>query len=227
MTIETLRDNVRRDLKIDPGKEIWTDAELVSYLNEGVNLVYSAANMKFEWKDGTIALLIDGTAAYDYPSDFRRILWAKTVDGDASSTESDENVIQNVTDWLSDFQQGRDMDQEGEVPGFIYEEGNKLKLWPIPNSDAVSRFTIKFKYSEYPDVLTTSDTPDFAASWHYILEWYAKYRAWGKLPGKEPQSKQALDEWSLWKPKAIADMLYVESDTMTFQSVILPSKQRK
>jgi len=226
-TIATLRDNTRRDLKIDPGKDIWGDDELIGYLNEGINLVYNAMNFKFEWEDGTISPLVLDTAEYTKPTDYRRMLWAKIVDTDAASTEADKQEITIITNTLAEFQKSHDMDATGDQPGYIYEEGGNLMLYPIPNATAVDRWTIKYKYSEYPEVLISTDTPVFAASWHYILEWYAKYRAWDKLPGKENQAQLALQTWNLWFAKAIADMAWRQDDSMKYEESILPKKRSK
>jgi len=228
-TAQQIIDDSRTDIAIDPGKEVWSDAQLLRYLNEGISFVYAKNNYKFEWKDGTVTPLVDGTAGYAYAADFRRLLWAKLVDGDATSTENDEYNLTQVTDTLGDFQQGRDMDKQGDTPEYIYEEDGQFKLWPIPNATAAARWTIKYKYSETPDVLTGVDTPAFPSEWHFVLNHYVRYRAFASKPGAANKdfASDALGEWELWSAKAIADMAHREGERMTYVPQALPSKNRK
>jgi len=229
MTIETLINNAREDLKIDPGKVIWTDDQLVRWANEAISFIYAKGDFKFEFKTGTINPLVDGTAAYTMPSDYGHMLWAKLVDTTAASTGADEEELTIITDTLIDFQKTYDMDAEGDKPGYIYEEDGEIKVYPVPNAAAAAQYTVKYKYAEYPDTYTTADTPDFPSEWHFIVEHYVRYKAWSSVPGQQNQqnAQMALSEWDRWSPKAIADMLHRENEGLTFRAPILPSKRRK
>lgn len=228
-TIQTIIDNARTDIRIDPGKVIITDASLVRYANEAVNLLYAKADYKFKFKDGTVALLVAGQANYTPATDYGKLLWAKLVDGDADSTQVDESVLINVTDDLVNWQQERDMDYQADAPAYIYEEDSVFKVWPIPNAAAVARYTIKYKYSEISDVLTTASTPSFPIRWHFILEHYIKYRAFAGMPGAQNQAlaQSALSEWNAWLPKVTHDMLVRQDEAMSYGMVKLPSKRNK
>ena len=92
MTAQEIIDNARTDMAIDPGKEIWTDSQLLRYLNEATSFLYAKANWKYEFEDGTVALLVLNQANYALPADFRRMLWVKIVDGTKPVT-SNEAVI--------------------------------------------------------------------------------------------------------------------------------------
>ncbi len=225
-TAQTIIDNARADMKIDPGKVIWTDSQLLRFVNEALAFLYERAEFKFEWKETTISPLVDGQAAYAYATDYRSLLWAKLVDGDAVSTGADESSLTIVTDTLGSFQQNRDMDYEGDQPGYIYEEDSKFKIWPIPNATAAARWTIKYKYSEFPTTLGLLDSPEFPGQWHNILEHYVRYRAWGSLPGPQNQASasNALGEWDGWSAKAVYDMLHRQDEFLTFRMPVLPTK---
>lgn len=227
-TIDTIVNNTREDLKIDPGKQIWTDTQLTRWTNEGISFIYAKSDFKFEFKEATFAL-VDGTAAYAYASDFRKMLWAKIVDTTAADTGADETELTIITDTLTDFQREHDMDADGDAPSYIYEEDGQLKVWPVPNASAAAKYTIKYKYTEYPDTYTLLDTPDFPAEWHFVLEHYNRYRAWSELPGAKNEQKAAtaLQEWEMWSAKAIADMLDREQEKLTFRPPVLPFKRRK
>ena len=182
MTAQEIIDNARTDMAIDPGKEIWTDAQLLRYLNEATSFLYAKANWKYEFEDGTVALLVLNQANYALPADFRRMLWVKVVDGTKPVT-SNEAVIPMVTNTLTDFQQTRDMDATGTGPSFTYIEDGELYIWPLPNATSVATYSLKFKYVKYPTELTGVDTPIFPAEWHFILGHYIRYRAFASKPG--------------------------------------------
>jgi len=229
MTIETLINNARADLKIDPGKVIWTDDQLTRWANEAMSFLYAKADFKFEYKDGTITPLVDGTDAYTMPADYRRMLWAKVNDNTITDTGADDGEITIITDTLSEFQRTHDMDADGDKPAYIYEEDSKLKVYPVPNATAAGRYTIKYKYTEYPDTYVSTDTPAFPSEWHFVIEHYIRYRAWDELPGNREADKavRAMRAWETWGAKAIADMLHRQDEVLTYRPSILPSKQRK
>jgi hypothetical protein len=224
-TLTQLTDNTRIKLKIDPMSDIWSDTELQSYVGEALTLFYSKANMKDEWEDGTITPLVAATASYTKPTDCRRILWAKLVDATATSTQADESPLEIVTDTLAEFQQTRDMEAQGNAPGYIYEEGGQLWLYPVPNATAAAKYTVKFKYSERPATLTAVTSPVFASEWHFVLEDYAVWRAWVKLPGKQQEAALARDIWERNWRSAMQDIVWTTGEYQQFRVPILPSKR--
>jgi hypothetical protein len=226
-TLTQLTDNTRSKLKIDPMADIWSDTELQTYIGEALTLFYSKANMKDEWEDSTQALLVAGTGSYTKPADCRRILWAKLYDKTAASTEADESPLTIVTDTLAEFQEGRDMEAQGDTPGYIYEEGGSLWLYPVPNAAAVAKWGFKIKYSERPATLTAATSPAFASEWHFVLEDYAVWRAWAKLPGKQNEAEAALRIWEKNWRSAMQDIVWTTGEYQQFRMPILPSKRRK
>lgn len=225
-TLTQLTDNAREKLKIDPQADIWSDAELQSYINEGLTLFYSKANMKAEWKDGTVTPLVAGTAYYTKPTDCRRLLWAVLVDSTAGSTAVDESSLDIVTDTLLEFQENRDMQATG-TPGYIYEEGEKLWLYPVPTAADAAKYSLKFKYSKRPATLTASASPEFASEWHFILEDYAVWRAWSKLPGKQQEAAVTREIWNQNWRSAMQDIVWTTGEYQQFRMPVLPSKPRR
>ena len=228
MTAQEIIDNARTDMAIDPGKEIWTDSQLLRYLNEATSFLYAKANWKYEFEDGTVALLVLNQANYALPADFRRMLWVKIVDGTKPVT-SNEAVIPMVTNTLTDFQQTRDMDATGTGPSFTYIEDGELYIWPLPNATSVATYSLKFKYVKYPTELTGVGTPIFPAEWHFILGHYIRYRAFASKPGGSNKvfAQDALNEWELWSKKAIADMLHLQDERLSYIMPTLPSNNAK
>lgn len=228
-TAQTIVDNARTDMAMDPGKELWSDMQLIRYLNEGLSFLYAKSDFKFRFQNATISPLIAGQANYAYATDFGKMLWAKRIDGDAASGESDESLLTIVTDGLATWQQKVDLDKTGDIPQYIYQEAGELKIWPIPTADAAARWTIEYQYTEYPDTLTSADTPGIPSEWHFVLEHYVRYRAFASKPGSQMRTfaADALSEWERWSAKAIADMLARQNEHMTYYMPILPSKPRK
>ena len=102
MTIAQLIANVREDLKIDPGKNIWTDAQLTRWANEGINILRTQSDLKVSFEEADITL-VDGTASYAKETDYRKMLYAKTIDTTAASTDADEGSMEIMTDNLVEF----------------------------------------------------------------------------------------------------------------------------
>jgi hypothetical protein len=226
-TLNEMTDNTRTKLVIDPQKDIWADSELQVYINEAITRLYAKAGMKEAWEDGTIDTLVEDQANYTKPADLRRLIWAALVYTGATSTEADETQLTIVSDILGDFQKLHDMDATGDQPQYIYEEAGDLWLYPIPNANAVSNYTVKFKYLERPAVLTATDSPVIPTEWHFIFEDYAVWRAWKKLPGKEQQAEAAKVVWEEHWRQALQDIVRTEGERLTWRMPVLPSKNRK
>lgn len=222
-----MTDNTRAKLTIDPTKDVWGDTELKTYVKEGLTKFYAKAIIKDEWEDGTIALLVAGQGNYTKPSDLRRIIWAKLVYTGATSTQADESPLEVITDVLGDFQKLHDMDAQGDQPQYFYEEGGELWVYPVPNATAVTNYTIKYKYSERPAVLSDSESPAFAAEWHFVLEDYAVWRAWNRLPDKQNEAATAKAVWEENWRQAVQDLVRTQDERLTWRQPILPSKNPK
>lgn len=226
-TITELRDETRDDLKIDPGKVIWTDTQLTRWLNDAIKIFYAKANIKEEWEDGTIAAFVDGTASYTPASDLRRILWLKLVDTTATSTGADETLLTDVTNKLAEFQSQHDLDYESNVPQYYWVEDELLHFWPVPNATTASTYTAKYKYSERAATLSGTDEPGISADWHYIFTLYARHKAWSILPDKQGEANVAWQEWEMHWRKALADLLWKQGELMQFKEPVLPAKNPK
>ena len=147
----------------------------------------------------------------------------------AERSGQDESELIIVTDTLTDFQRLHDMQFQSDIPKYIYEEEDRLRIWPIPTNEATRRFYIRYKYSEYPDALTLTQEPGFPSHWHYILEHYVRYRCYSSIPGPQNQNNTALalSEWEKWSAKAYNDILHREQERLTYRSPVLPFKRKK
>ena len=227
-TAQEIIDSVREDVAIDPGKNIWSDLILLKYLNEAISVSTSKGDFNMSLSESTIDPLVDGQDNYDYAANYRKLLWAKLVNKEAASTQADETPLQIVTDNIVWFKESRDMDYQSDTPAYIYEENGEFKLWPIPNSDAVSKWTIKYGYSDNPDAVGFTDTPEYPAKWNLVLEHYMRYKMWSK-PGAQnaAYAASAFTEYQFWEPKARADIYWRTGDKMSYKMPILPRKRNK
>jgi len=220
LSIATIRDRVRQDLKIDPGKNIWTDAQLERWANEAINIIYTQSDLKLSFLEDSISL-VNGTAKYDFAGDYRKMLYAKIV------STTGEIDIPIITDGLAAFKAKYDMADTGDVPQCVYEEVNQLGVWPVPTATAAANYTVKVGYISYTSDLTSTQIPTFPSKWHYIVEFYVRYRALRAIPGKEQEAQLALTEWEKWLRISLADILWRQNESLTFNMPILPFKRRK
>jgi hypothetical protein len=220
LSIATIRDRVRQDLKIDPGKNIWTDAQLERWANEAINIIYTQSDLKLSFLEDSIAL-VAGTDKYSFAGDYRKMLYAKIV------STTGETDIPIITDGLAEFKTKYDMTETGDSPQYVFEEVNQLGVWPVPTATAATNYTIKVGYVSYTSDLTSTQIPTFPSKWHYIVEYYVRYRALRAIPGKEQTAQLALTEWEKWLRIALADILWRQNEALTFYMPILPFKRRK
>jgi len=102
MTLITNRGNVRSNLKIDPQKKIWSDADLNRYINEGQRWLLNEANI--EWQSAqTIGYLVPVLDYQEYrasiddlPENFFSTKIKKLIKARASNGD-----IINFSDWAS------------------------------------------------------------------------------------------------------------------------------
>ena len=226
MTIAQLIANAREDLKIDPGKNIWTDAQLTRWANEGINILRTQSDLKVSFEEADITL-VDGTASYAKETDYRKMLYAKTIDTTAASTDADEGSMEIMTDNLVEFRANHDMQVTNDVPTTVWEEDDKIYVYPIPTAACAAKYKVRIGYSDYIADLTSSESPDFQSKWHNIIEYYIRYKALRAIPGKEEMSQLALQEWDKWSRVALADMLWRQDERMEFKMPFLPFKRRK
>lgn len=217
-TVSQIIGNARENLKIDPGKNIWTDVQLTRWLNEGMAVLTADADWKDIEQEAQITL-VNGTRLYTPASDYSRLMKNSVIFTDANSAESRVDYVE-----LFELKQQKvDVTQTGNVPRYVYETNGQLGFFPVPNATAATG-TLDYQYYEWPETYTSSDTPDFPAQWHFLLEHYIEYRAWGVLPGREEASNLALQKWELNVKKMKLERLKREGPTLSFRSVVKEEK---
>jgi hypothetical protein len=227
-TAQQIIDSVREDIAVDPGKNIWSDAMLLKFLNEAVGVTSVKGDYTYSMEEATITPLVAAQRGYAYAANYRKLLWMHLVDSTAASTQNDEAPLIIVTEHLTAFKEGKDMDLQGDTPGYVYEEEGEFRLYPVPNTAAAAKYTLKYGYSETATTLALGDTPDYPSRWQMVLEHYMRYKMWSR-PGSQnaANAASAFSEYNYWEPKARHDIYWKQGDTMTYGMPVLPRKNRK
>lgn len=216
--VSAIRDQARENLNIDPGKSLWTDVQLLRWLNEGAAMLHA----EMDWKDieqSSTITLVDATSTYSPASDYMRLRRSSVKFTPSGGSKGPVKYIE-----LVDLEEAvNDLTQTGDVPQYVYETNGLLGFYPTPNS-TMAAGTLNYSYYEWPDTYAASDTPDFPAQWHFILEHYIEYRAWGILPGMEANASLALQKWERELNRMKAERLRRTGPTFAWTSV---SKQSK
>jgi len=188
-TCEQIRDQARENLKIDPGKTVWTDVQLLRWLNEGAAMMH----MEQDWKDIERAAqiaLVNGTSTYAPAANYKSLITNSIKFTDSNGGIRDVKYVE-----LFELQGSyNDITATGDAPEYIYETAETLGFYPVPNATAATG-TLDYRYFDWPDTYVIANTPVFPPQWHFLLEHYIEYRAWGILPGRENSASLALQKW--------------------------------
>ncbi len=80
-------------------------------------------------------------------------------------------------------------------------------------------------YYQWPATYTATDTPDFPPEWHFLLEHYIEYRAWGILPGREQSAQLALAKWESGILAMKQERLRRTGPTLSYRSLVKNKKR--
>lgn len=173
-TLQSLITDVRSDLnQPNPLNSFWTDAEITSYLNEGVRIFFQEVVQENEGHFVTQADLdiVTDTETIALPSDFfsMRSVYKKVSNG-YEMLPYRNNVTESYT-----TQGGTSANSY--LP-YYYFQGNSLVLRPTPNFSETGG--LRIEYIQFPatlidggDSLTAQISPVFKQ----VVQAYAVYRA--------------------------------------------------
>lgn len=182
-TKSQIKDRTRRELKIDPNGDIWSDVQINEYIDDFIGMVYSEIGMDFKELSATLNL-VDGTATYSLNSlaNYGKLISIKLAGRETLLKEVDKQELSN----------GRDLTTEGE-PEFFYFYGDQaIGLYPVPDGNIA---TATVDYEREAPVLDSDESPAFNSSWHYVAALYAKARCLASMPGFESQSNIATKNY--------------------------------
>jgi hypothetical protein len=218
-TAQAIVDYSRENLKIDPSKTIWTDVQLLRWLNEATKKLRAKA----DWKDVEAAdtiVLVNGTATYTPATDYNRLIDNSVIFTTAGGQEANVKYVE-----LNELQATYyDLTTTGDAPEWIYETGGTLGFYPVPNATAATG-TLDYGYYSYPATYALGDTiVGLEAEYTDVLEDYVNYKAWKQLPGREQSSNLSFQRWELGVSGIKADRLRRSGPMLQFRNV---TKQQK
>lgn len=173
-TADDLLVNIRNMLnQPDATNSFWTDAELLTYVDEAVRRYYVEVVQHAEGQFNVVTDLdiVGGAETIDLPSDFfeLRALYRKTSQGYDMLFYRN-----NLTEgYATTTASGGDL-----YNPYYYFRGNALVLRPIPGFDQVAG--LRMEYVQFPETIVTggdSLTSQVSPVFKDLIETYAVYKA--------------------------------------------------
>lgn len=221
-TAQSIVDFSRENLKIDPSKTIWTDVQLLRWLNEAAKKLRSRADWKDTEKSASIAALswVSGTRLYDPATDYERLIDNSVVFTNAAGNEATMRYVE-----LDELQVTYpDLTTTGDAPQWVYESGGQLGFYPVPNATAATG-TLSYRYYSYPATYALGDTVvGLESEYTDVLEDYVEYKAWKQLPGREQSSNLAMQRWEKGVSEIKADRLRRIGPSLQFRNLTKEQK---
>lgn len=184
-TLQTLRSNLRTEIRTDPNGRIWSDATLNRNLVEAVNTIQQDGSFDWFFNDGLeTTVSVVGQAEYDLPSDFARLeLRGIKYDG----------YMLNKKDYRVVFDE-YDLTSQG-TPSIYYLRGTKFGVNPLPSSIK----TISYLYrAKLPEMVDDTDDSGMPSDFDEAIISYAEYLCWNDLQGGQAgKAVQALGKYNL------------------------------
>ena len=181
-TRQTIRDNVRGELKIDPNGRVWSDTVLNRNIEIARRKIQQDGNFDWHFNDGedTTIITVIGTQEYALPNNFVRL---ESVKYDTSPlTTTTKNYLKRTNSTLA--VNGR--------PSQYYLLGSKIGLWLRPDDAKTLDLTYRKKLDAFTgDSSTEVMDDDFIEA---IVQ-YACYLSWSDIQGREDKAVQAMQNY--------------------------------
>lgn len=164
ITVGELIVKVRRKIS-EREAEYWTDADIISSLDEAEKEIYSeltniGEGHLFSTTD-TIDLVTD-TELYSLPTDFKRIYSVERILSQSGATLTDPIKLDSVPYRLKDRYTGR------AAPFLYYILGTQIGFRPVPSQSETA--SIRIRYQKRPsDLNESSDVSAIPKQWSYVL----------------------------------------------------------
>lgn len=186
-TLQTLRSNLRSELKTDPNGRVWSDSVLDRNINEAVRTIQQDGSFSWFFNDGQhTESSVVGQGTYDLPEDFARL--------ELRGIKYD-NYMLSKRDYRQVFD-SYDLTQQGN-PSVYYLRASggvqQFGILPLPNSVKV----ISFLYRKLLPLMTSdTDESGMPSDFDEAIQAYAEYLCWNDLT-PNPKTVQALEKYRL------------------------------
>jgi len=172
-TAQSLIANVRTFLgEPDENNSLWSDAELIGFLNEGIRRYFGEVvqNSEGQFTSQTDLSIVSGQDTVALPADFFEVVRLyRKIGNEYILLPYDNSFNQNYTS-----------DGPGQTSGFFsyYFRGNNLVLRNVPTFSETD--ALRLEYIRFPETLVTGGdvmVSDVSPVFKDLIEMYAVYKA--------------------------------------------------
>ena len=208
-SLSTLRSKLRTQLKIDTGKNIWSDATLDLYINNAYGQIQRDGD--YDWRENiggsSTPTIVSGTAEYTAPTDMARIDLVLFGDNELKITTK-EDVKRKEGATIS----------QGE-PSHYYIQGSIIGLYPTPNTIKTTEIIYRKRLTE---LSSDSDAIDFNTDFDQALINYAAYLAWSGYRGASGNSQVEQQLYEKQMETLRQTYLVFSQENLKFNTQIAP-----
>jgi len=165
--------NLARDALNDWAKVVWTDAHLLTYLNDATLAI---VNMRPDANSVIANVALAAGSLQSLPTGGRRLFdITHNVTGGESIKRTDRSVLDLMNpEWRSV--------EATIVRAYVYDERTPKQFWVYPSIPSGQTPSVEIQYASAPAVVTDVDADDFPLDDSYApaaVEWIL-YRAWSQ-----------------------------------------------
>jgi hypothetical protein len=190
-TQQTIRDNLRSELKIDPNGRVWGDTVLNRNINIARRKIQQDGNYDWHFNDGEgLVPSVISQGEYDLPANFVRLEGIKF--GTVNLIPTTKKILKERNSTLS---------VDG-TPQYYYLLGSKFGAWHRPSTIGNFDLTYRSALSSFSADADIETMPD--AFVEAIVQ-YGAYLTWNDVQGREDKAIQAMQNY-----KEIMEGLYAQ-----------------
>lgn len=206
-TLQTLRDKLRSEIKIDPNGRIWSDTVLNRNINSAVSRIQADGNYNWHFCDAENSeSTVAAQSAYALPANFARVEEGTvTYDTQVMTPVSYKYVLSASL-----------LDQSG-TPMYYSLRGTNMYLVAVPDAIKTLKYGYRKKLTEMSSDATDSGLP---SEFDYPVIKWAAYLSWAAIRDGEQKAVAVAQDYQELMKDLFAQYLgrRDESDfNMTFE----------
>lgn len=198
--------NLARDALNDVAKVVWSDADLLSYLNDATLAI---VGVRPDANSVIANVALTAGSLQTIPSGGRRLLDVmRNVTGGGSIQRTERALIDTLNpDWHSI--------ESTTIRAYVYDDRTPKYFWVFPAVTSGQTPSVEMIYSAHPTVITDVATDDFPLDDSYApaaVEWIL-YRAWSSDDESSPNYQRAQAKY-----QSFLNLLGTKTQTDTMMS---------
>lgn len=176
--------NLARDALNDWAKVVWTDADLLNYLNDATLAI---VNVRPDANSVIANVALVAGSRQSLPASGRRLFdITHNVAGGESIKETQRDVLDMMNpEWRSV--------ESTIIRAYVYDDRTPKQFWVYPSVPSGQTPSVEIVYSAHPTVVTDLGADDFPLDDSYApaaVEWIL-YRAWSQDDESSPNYQRA------------------------------------